>query len=363
MSRYLPAPTGAVPAPGEQRPGRLLPRLTSLRAPAAVAVYVVHLEAHGVASLPWGVSAVGGTGVAFFFVLSGFVLAWGTRPGLPARTFYRRRLARVYPSDLATLLVAIVVPVVSVNRDARAAVANALMLQAWSTDNDVVYGMNGVSWSLSCEAFFYALFPLAVVVVRRLPHPVVWTLVVLGLLLAVVAYQVAPDRADHLPPVRAAEFVLGLVAGLYFRDGWRPRVPSVVVGAALALGVVLSTWLESPVSNVVMAVPFLLLVLHVAQRDLTGRRGGLTSRAAVLAGEVSFAFYLVHELVIVNLLPVLPADPALQLLVISPVCVAAAVALHLVVERPCHRLLRDRPGSLALAPTGGAAAAGLGPRP
>lgn len=362
MSRSVPF-AGAT-APVEETAGRLLPRLTSLRAIAALAVFVVHLEAHDVASLPWGLSSVGGTGVAFFFVLSGFVLAWGTRPGLPARTFYRRRFARVYPSDLAALLVAMVVPVVSVNRDAGAAIANALMLQAWATDNDVVYGMNGVSWSLSCEAFFYAIFPLAVVVVRRLPRSAAWTLVVLGLVAAVVAYQVSPDRADHLPPIRATEFVLGLVAGLYFRDGWRPRVPRAAVGGALALGVVLSVWLESPVANVVMAVPFLLLVLHVAERDLAGRRGGLTSRAMVFAGEASFAFYLVHELVIVNLLPVLPDHAALQLLVISPVCVAAAVVLHLAVERPCNRLLRDRPGSLALAPvTGGTAPAVGAPRP
>jgi hypothetical protein len=82
---------GSTPA---ARPGsRLLPRLTALRAFAALAVFVFHLHAHHVASLPWGISAIGGAGVAFFFVLSGFVLAWGTPPGLPARTFYRRRFA------------------------------------------------------------------------------------------------------------------------------------------------------------------------------------------------------------------------------------------------------------------------------
>ena len=54
---------------------RLLPRLTSLRAFAALAVFVFHLHAEDVASLPWGIARIGGTGVAFFFVLSGFVLA------------------------------------------------------------------------------------------------------------------------------------------------------------------------------------------------------------------------------------------------------------------------------------------------
>ncbi|SFT33809.1 Peptidoglycan/LPS O-acetylase OafA/YrhL, contains acyltransferase and SGNH-hydrolase domains [Geodermatophilus amargosae] len=287
--------------------------------------------------------------MAFFFVLSGFVLAWGTRPDLPARTFWRRRFARVYPSDFVMLAVAMAVPVVPVHRDAEAALANAFLIRAWWRADDVAYGMNGVSWSLSCEAFFYAVFPLAVLVVRRLPGGLSWSLVALGLGLAVIAYLARPGLADHLPLVRVSEFLLGLLAGIAVRDGWRPRVPGVAAAAALTVGLAAASVLPPVVSNAVVAVPFLLVVLHMTGRDLDGRSGWLPSRVLVFAGEASFAFYLVHELVIVNLAPVLPDARAVQVAVISAAAVVAAVMLHLVVERLCNRLLRDRSPSLALA--------------
>jgi peptidoglycan/LPS O-acetylase OafA/YrhL len=344
-------PAAAVPSTGPAL--RLLPRLTALRAFAALVVFLFHLHAHDIASLPWGVSAIGGTGVAFFFVLSGFVLAWGTAPDLPARTFYRRRFARVYPSDAATLLIAMVVPLVPGDRSVLAAVANTLTVQAWSFRDEIAYGMNGVSWSLSCEAFFYAVFPLAALVVRRLPRSLSWSLTVVGLLVATAAYLVRPGIADHFPLVRVSEFLLGLVAGISVREGWRPRIRGTVAGGVLVLGLIaalaVTARLGAPVTNALVAGPFLVLILHMAGRDIAGRPGWLQWRALVFAGEVSFAFYLVHELVIVNLIPLLPDRALLQVTVMSVVAVLAAVALHLLVERPCNRWLRDRAPSLALA--------------
>ena len=332
---------------------RLLPRLTALRAFAALAVLVYHLHEHHVVSLPWGISGIGGTGVAFFFVLSGFVLAWGTEPGLRPRTFYRRRFARVYPSDALMLLVAMVLPVVPVDRSVPAAVANALTVQAWSPRDEIAYGMNGVSWSLSCEAFFYLVFPLAALVVWRIPRSAGWSLAACGLVLAAAAYLVRPGIADHFPPVRISEFLLGLVAGIAVREGWRPRIPGIVAWgvllAGLALALLVTVRFRAPMANAVVAAPFLLLILHMAGRDIEGRPGTLHRRAFVFAGEVSFAFYLVHELVIVNLLPLLPGGALVQVVVMATVAVLAAVLLHLLVERPCNRRLRDRVPSLALA--------------
>jgi peptidoglycan/LPS O-acetylase OafA/YrhL len=329
----------------------LLRRLTAMRAFAALAVFIIHLDLHDVAALPWGLSRVGGLGVAFFFVLSGFVLAWGTEPNLQARTFYRRRFARVYPSDFATLLIASIVPAVAVARSWKAAIANAFMLQGWFRSDAVAYGMNGVSWSLSCEAFFYACFPAMVSFIRRVRPWVGWTLAYAGLGLAVIAYVLKPGVADHLPLVRVSEFFIGVVAGLAFRDGWRPHVPTSLVVSILIFAVALSKVIATPVANAVMAVPFLILIVHGASNDLNRRPGWLSSRMLVFAGEASFAFYLVHELVIVNMRPVLAEEPILQVLVMTVVASTSALALHLFIERPFNRLLRDRVPSLALAST------------
>lgn len=328
----------------------VLRRLTGLRAFAALAVFILHLDLHEVAELPYGLSKLGGLGVAFFFVLSGFVLAWGTHPDLPIWTFYRRRFARVYPSDLATLIASALVPVVAVDRSWRAAGANALMLQAWFRDDNIVYGMNGVSWSLSCEAFFYACFPLAVLLARRLPLRWSWVLAILGLVFAHVAYELRGGLADHMPFIRLAEFFLGVVGGVAFREGWRPRIGGLEVALLMGFGLVASMIIGPPDRNAVIAVPFLVLVLHAANRDVERRPGWLQSRPFVMAGEASYAFYLVHELVIVNLLLLLPDDASIQVIVMISVATLCAIALHLAVERPCNRLLRGQGQSLALAP-------------
>ena len=56
-----------------------------------------------------------------------------------------------------------------------------------------------------------------------------------------------------------------------------------------------------------------------------------------------------HELTIVNLIPLLPDRALVQVPVMSAVAVLAAALLHLFVERPFNRRLRDRAPSLALA--------------
>lgn len=310
---------------------------------------IFHLQAWEVASLPASLSNLGYVGVSFFFTLSGVVLAWGTTPDLPARQFYRRRFARVWPSHAVTLVFAAIVPVVAVDRSWHAAAPNALLLQAWWPSGEVVYGMNGVSWSLSCEAFFYATFPLAVVLLRRISTRGKWACAGLALLGGLLAGVVAPGWALHLPVTRLGEFLLGVAAGLLLREGWRPRIPVAVGIAAVVAGAGVSYLLPKPLPATVMAVPFLVAILAAVHQDLAGKTGWLVSRPMIFAGEASFALYLVHELVIVNVRPYVHAADWMNAAAMVAVAGAAAICLHLAVERPANRLLRGGGRSLALA--------------
>ncbi|MDF8263354.1 acyltransferase family protein [Luteipulveratus flavus] len=337
---------------------RALPSLTSLRAFAAAAVLVFHLMLFGVLDLP--ASSIGYTGVGFFFVLSGFVLTWGTAPGTSARRFYRRRFARVYPSHLVTLLVALAFLLTIDPRPLRAAVLipNVLLLQAWAFDPKVVYGMNGPAWSLSCEMAFYLAFPLLVTGLRRL-RPRVRLLVATAYLGAVLALGVAFSWTDiwfHAPWARMAEFTLGMVVALAVRDGWRPRgglVPYLLLTLA-ALGVLAKTGAIHPVTQVLLAPPFALLIAAAAVNDIRGRSGLLGHRGLTYAGEVSFAFYLVHELVIRHL-PDRPSTGVPAAMVVLAVSVISAVLLHHLVERPAQRWISTgrrarRPAAVTSAP-------------
>lgn len=349
-----PGPTGS-PLP--------LARLTSLRAVAALAVFVFHLGRWDV--LPFQPLPHGYTGVGFFFVLSGFVLAWSVPPqGVRSvGTFYRRRLARIYPLHLVTLTVALLLPVTANPVDRAALLPNLVLLQAWSPDPAVAFGVNGVSWSLSCEIAFYAVLPFLLPPLRRMPGRVRWAVaaaVALACAAATVSLSLlggtAPLVAYANPAVRLGEFVLGVVAALAVREGWRMRRRVAWAVGAPSLAAVALLPLPWPSADAFAAPAFVVVVVMAAQADLVARPGLLTRPWAVYAGEVSFAFYLCHELVLLNLarpweatgLPTaLLAVPALA------VSVLVAAVLHHVVEVPARRaLLRARPGSAV--PPGGA---------
>ncbi|GEK84954.1 acyltransferase family protein [Microbacterium aerolatum] len=85
-----------------------LDSLTSLRWWAALAVFFFHVR--NIVPLPGVVGELaryGNFGVAFFFILSGFVLTWSWQPSVGIGTFYWRRFARIYPLHIVTLLAAI----------------------------------------------------------------------------------------------------------------------------------------------------------------------------------------------------------------------------------------------------------------
>jgi peptidoglycan/LPS O-acetylase OafA/YrhL len=52
--------------------------------------------------------SMGQTGVTFFFLLSGFVLAWSMNPSTSKWQFYWRRFARIWPLHALTALAAVV---------------------------------------------------------------------------------------------------------------------------------------------------------------------------------------------------------------------------------------------------------------
>lgn len=335
---------------------RDLPRLTSLRAFAALVVFAFHIG-HDTGWMP-GVDVFdnGYIGVAFFFVLSGFVLTWSTHPGTTARTFWTRRFARVYPSHLVMAVVAVLAPVTAFEPTWPAAVANVLLVQAWFPQWDIVFGLNAPSWSLSCEAFFYVVAPFVIATSRHWRTRVAvgvfagWALVMSG---TAIAAGLASPELDVIaytnPVVRSGEFALGILLATLVSRGWRPRLPLVLV-TAMVVGVVIALvgrTLPQSLVDVVFVPLFALVVLSAAVADLGGARGVLHRRLFTYAGEVSFAFYLTHELVIMNLAHVVGRNapgPAGAVWALSAFILAAvtAVALHHGVERPAQRWIRTQ---------------------
>jgi peptidoglycan/LPS O-acetylase OafA/YrhL len=226
-----------------------------------------------------------------------------------------------------------------------------LLLQAWVPINSVAFGGNSPTWSLSCEVAFYVALPFLLLFLHRIG----WTIKVIvsvayfllaSSFVAVVALHglTAPWLAVFAyanPLVRFGEFLLGVVAALAIKNGWIMKVPlaAVLIGLSV-LGLALTR--AYPLPDAILTPLFLAVIVLAAQRDLQRPKGLLASRWMVYAGEVSFSFYLVHQLVIENVghlighggLPVAAVD--------FLVSVLAAVLVHHAVEVPCQALIRGR---------------------
>jgi peptidoglycan/LPS O-acetylase OafA/YrhL len=95
-------------------PTARLESLTGMRAIAALVVFLHHVPRHfeGDPLRAFNHIAVqGGIGVTFFFALSGMVITWAYVPGDRPRSFYRRRVARIYPAYLAAFLAGLVLAI------------------------------------------------------------------------------------------------------------------------------------------------------------------------------------------------------------------------------------------------------------
>lgn len=338
--------------------------IQACRAVAALLVVVFHVggtlakdkyfghEADGIAGMTW---FGGPAGVAFFFVLSGFIIMHVHRKDFdqPAslRCYVRKRLVRIYPTYwavfIATCLAAMTVP----------ALRNTLPTDPWLLirslllvpQADHVPGVTGapvisVAWSLQYEMVFYAVFALALW--RRQALYVI----VLAYIIGFVAYQMAPtDRfpASFFGSHLILLFGLGMLASIALRSRLAvPQPGKVAVAAALAFfatGLAANALLDQAPKllldlcyGVASAVLIVALIRYEAAREARFEHG-----AAGLLGDASYAIYLVHLPMISILcklavlwLPVDNDSAWLAFAVISLACVALGVGFHLLVERP-----------------------------
>src|SRR5208283_4069809 len=129
--------------------------LTGLRFVAAAMILIHHASVFGI-KLP---ALALDHGVSFFFVLSGFVLAY-VHPSIGSayelRAFLWNRVVRVWPAHLVMLFVALILLNLPITW---AFPLNFFLLQAWVPVWDSYFSYNAVSWSISTELGFYLAFP------------------------------------------------------------------------------------------------------------------------------------------------------------------------------------------------------------
>ncbi|HEX2076770.1 MAG TPA: acyltransferase [Longimicrobium sp.] len=343
-----------------------LPALAGLRFYAAMHIVLLHtfragwLPPEAARLVRWGASSA-----SLFFILSGFILtyAYAVRGGgmrVPARPFWRRRLARLAPPALVCHLLA--APLVwtsygPVERWLRAAATAGGVQAFWPP---FANSFNSPAWALSYLALGYLLLPA---VLRRTagwgPRRLVVAMGALwaAMLLPAAAYVVVAP-ADPLwrtalftfPLVRLPEFLFGvMLARLFCAREWpRPAAWAAPAAAALlAASLVLTPAVLFPLNHNGLFAP-----LHAALLwALAAGTGGwmhrvLASRPSRRLGEASLGIYLLHVPVyawMLHFFPDLAAWGPAPSAVFYAAFLGVTVALGLGLERALERLVgRER---------------------
>lgn len=136
----------------------------------------------------WGWEAV-----VVFFLLSGVVINLSTRNIKSRKEYYKRRFLRIYPIYFVVLCICFLCDHFIFQHPVKSStlIGNVLLsgtLQGYIADT---LPMDGVVWSITCEAFFYLLYGLADPS-RRIPYIWAW----LGVSLASILYSIAHSHAQ-----------------------------------------------------------------------------------------------------------------------------------------------------------------------
>ncbi len=310
--------------------------------------------------------------MSFFFVLSGFVLAY-VHPSIGSAyelgVFLWNRVVRIWPAHLVTLFAVIITLNLPITW---AFPLNFFLLQAWVPVWDSYFSYNTVSWSISTEFAFYLAFPF---IIHRWRETYWWKLplaigsvafvIHLSNIYNLIWYRAGTEVTYHgliyiSPLGRILEFVVG-IAGC---SAYRWLKPKMTAGLAVGTGLemaAIAAFLYTVNDNILelfkpyasapmrewlfhsSSLPscFLIIIVFALGRGYFSRL--VSCRVAVLLGEISYALYLTHQIVYSVYLRHFPLGPNPDYVGLCMCIFASLLIAYLIwryVETPAQKLFR-----------------------
>lgn len=362
--------------------GRFIPEIDGLRFIAIMSVILYHLNGYLWVKNPDAfvispatellnrVLNIGHIGVPLFFVVSGFILALpfashslqGKEP-ISLRAYYLRRLTRLEPPYLISLLLLFVLLVIT-KGGASELFPHFLASAAYL--HNIIYSdgssINYVAWSLEVEVQFYLMAPFLALLFK-----VRSTVTRRALMIGIVCFLVflldiwpIEDRGRaRLSLLSFGQFfMIGfLFADLYLSnpdkyDSRRQKGEILwdiisLIGWPLLLVLVVQGY------YVHWLLPFYILLLYVAAFRSKWFRRLLSMPWITVIGGMCYSIYLLHFQIIsavgritskVQIENSYPLTLLLQCVLMTPVVIISSSVFYMLIEKPCMR--RDWPARL-----------------
>jgi peptidoglycan/LPS O-acetylase OafA/YrhL len=304
--------------------------LTSLRGIAALVVVVHHFAYYTLPQTGKFLSSYshffknGYLCVDFFFILSGFIMAYVYTNDFYGQVnksdywkYLRARFARIYPLHLFTLLVLVSLELIKMitlgnaftgKFSLMALAANIFLLQAFDLSCPPLFWCgtywNEPAWSISVEFVTYTFFPFILYFILRL-NPrgdlIFYVCTLLALFLLIKFTRGNLDSIIGLPSIArcSLESVLGIITyKVYQRSNYQSRViPTAITAVSMVwiLGV-MHSWTDNyrGIHDWSILPACSLLILGVSNQSHRASAKILSSKTLIYLGTISYSIYMVH---------------------------------------------------------------------
>ncbi|HLH13135.1 MAG TPA: acyltransferase [Methylovirgula sp.] len=303
----------------------------------------------------YGIDAFGGhlhnfnVGVDFFFVLSGFIIAWvhwgdiGKRDRLGR--YAVRRFSRIYPPYWCILVPLIILYQIF---PAAGAPSQHDLATAFFSIPLLPYvnpPVLGVAWTLVHEVFFYTLFGFIIAI----GFPAIWMLAAWGLAILVCSFfgELGYPANFIFDPFNL-EFLFGVGAAVFLQR-YRVPLPSAFLGIGTGiflLALLFGTHIQDvPIAGrAVFGLSSLAIVVGAVELEL--RHTIRLPPVLALLGAGSYAVYLVHPEALSALCSILarfghraiPLNAAI--IITSLLAIGIGLTYHVFVESPVTKRTR-----------------------
>lgn len=339
-----------------------LNQLTFTRFIAAIAIVIFHFKDD---VFPFKISGVQNfiqyfnVLVSYFFVLSGFILTINSKDNINIRQFYINRFARIYPLYLAALLLMLFLLLLA--RTPKDTISltkvflSATLMQAWFETYALTY--NFPAWSLSVEAFFYLIFPFAIILLknRQVKSQITFILICWLLMQILFVWMIVQNNFFVLnnPLFHLSTFLMGVAAGILFKHKQGVLLKhcgkfeffSVVLVFLLAFLVLSRNQLFGKFyQNGLLAPVFVVVIYAVA---LSKRRviQFFADRRLEYLGEISYGIYILQfpvSILVFGLIDrTIKTSPTVSFYIYLISLIAIASLTYHLIEKPFRMLIRN----------------------
>lgn len=301
---------------------------------------------------------LGGIGVFYFFVLSGFILAYNyqskilTEAKFSVYQFILKRLVRIYPIYLIVLLLWILL---NFSRDIdglRSIFINFCLLQSFSYALSRLV-INPPSWSISVELFFYICFIPIVKISKGSIKRVLLIMCIINFFWFIIYINyISPEYAVwgyySNPYYRLIDFIGGI---LLFNIFSRFRFSGTIIERrfllllfemiVFSLPFIFSIIIDGKFLShiflyhiIFLLLMMLIFVVIIDSKSILNRF--LSSRMLVKLGESSYNLYLIHWLF---LFEILKPKTLLNGIISDVIIITCSLLTYKFIEYPLHRTL------------------------